>query len=65
MSDIPKITPSMTVGELRAALADVPQDAPLAILHENKVSVSLSVEPLHRKVMWVADGTVFLRGSSF
>ncbi len=58
------VTPSMTVGELRDALAGVPQDAPLAILHENKVAVTVTLEPLHRRVGWVVEGTVFLRGSS-
>lgn len=57
------VTPSTTVGELRAALERVPQDAPVAVLYANKVAVDVSVVSEHPAVPWLPADTVFLRAS--
>jgi len=58
-----KISPSTKVGELRAALADFPQDAPVAVLYKNLAIADVALDSEHGPVPWLPTDTVFLRAS--
>lgn len=51
-----------TVGQLKACLAALPDDAPLLILYDSQAGVSTTIDLVHPKepVEWAEPGTVYL-----
>lgn len=57
------VTPSTTVGELRAALESAAQDAPVAVLYKNLAIADVAVDSAQGTVPWLPVETVFIRAS--